>query len=81
MFRISVHFRPVSDTNEFELGNVFALLVDGVQIQPKDLKLSEAKTITFNYHRLTFGDNPKKQLGTVVFNADDIVYIDMTQDE
>ena len=47
MFRISVHFRPVSDTNEFELGNVFALLVDGVQIQPKDLKLSEAKTITF----------------------------------
>ena len=80
MFRINVHFRPVSDTNEFELGNVFALLVDGVQIQPKDLKLSEAKTITFNYHRLTFGDT-KKQLGTVVFNADDIVCIDMTQDD
>ena len=81
MFRATIHFRSGNDTNNFEIANVFELLVDGVQTQPKDLKFANAQNITLNYHQRLFGNNPKKLSGTVVFNASDIIYIDLVGED
>ncbi|MBU5309273.1 hypothetical protein [Ligilactobacillus saerimneri] len=80
MFRANVRFRSTTGIDEFSISKIFKLQVDGEETLPKDLQLGEAKTITFTYHQPLLGSNPQKLLGSVVFNASDIVYIDMMEE-
>lgn len=79
MFRATVWFRPVSDDAKFEVANVASLRVDGVEVQPKDLDLKKAKTLTLNYHEHQFGDTPTRA-GCAVINVPDIAFIEMVED-
>ena len=79
MFRATVCFRPVSVDAKIEVNNVSSLRVDGVEVQPKDLDLKVAKTLTLNYHEHQSGDTPARA-GCAVINVPDIAFIEMIED-
>lgn len=69
MFKVDIHF---SDDTKLEIANASLFHVDGVETQPREIRLDNAKTLSVTFSEF---ENSKRKNGCVVLNPNNIVYI------
>lgn len=80
-FRARISFKNTSTNNDFFIKRIFAIKVNGKDVDPKDFSFENAKTITFNLNVKDSKDQSKNCSSTIAINAEEVLYIQMTEEK
>lgn len=80
-FRARISFKNMATNNDFFIKRIFAIKVNGKDVAPKDFSFESAKTITFNLNVQDSKDQSKNCSSTIAINAEEVLYIQMTEEK